>query len=93
MVELVERAITTKNIDIHIEFMEIQIKGRGGRPENSTFKRRKKDLWDIQTHLQFINEAQAMGMKKILIEASLIWKWTLNGIMRKIWMCGKTIIL
>ncbi len=60
IVELVERAITTKNIDIHIEFMEIQIKGRGGRPENSTFKRRKKDLWDIQTHLQFINEAQAM---------------------------------
>jgi hypothetical protein len=51
MVELVERAITTKITNTHIESMEIQTEGKGGRPENSTFKRRRKELWDIQMHL------------------------------------------
>jgi hypothetical protein len=51
MVEPIEKATTTKNIHIHIKSMEIQTEGRGGRPENSTFKRRKKELWDIQMHL------------------------------------------
>lgn len=52
MVEPIKRAITIENINtIHTESMEIQTKSRGGRLENYTFKRRRKELWDTKMHL------------------------------------------
>ncbi len=58
MVEPIERATTIENIDtIHTKSMEIQTKSRGGREENYTFKRRRKELWDTKMHLQLIDEA------------------------------------
>jgi hypothetical protein len=46
MVETSEEATIAEDANTHTKSMEIQIESRGGRIENPTLKRRKKELWD-----------------------------------------------
>ncbi len=43
-----EVAITTKNIDIHIESTEIQIERKEGRTENPTLKRKERSCGTLR---------------------------------------------
>lgn len=42
------------------EQVEGQEENVGDKQDNQVFKRRKKDLWDIQMHLQLIDEVHAL---------------------------------
>ncbi len=51
MVETSEEVIIVEDANTHTKSMEIQIESKGGRIENPTLKRRKKELWDTHMHL------------------------------------------
>jgi hypothetical protein len=51
MVEISEETTIVEDAHTHTKSMEIQIESRGGRIENPTLKRRKKELCDTHMHL------------------------------------------